>query len=1433
MVVHAQIGVKATMAGTAINTATAPTLATSANFDMSGGNLVALLVTSEATTGAPTTNFYATFAGQNMTVGVWTNQGAQWAGIFYLLNPATTSGSFVINSDTNTSGFAYSAISLGNVGSVAGKAFAANTLKDNSAVSLTLTTATNGGYALGAAINNGFNSGNPPPSFYAGNKANQTLFGPVLVNGNDGHLHVYGSVAAAATFSDIYTNRTNTGSQRNAYVEMAFEAANVFSNLNWATGSGTWDINTTANWNDSTGANTYKQFSGVGNPVTFEDTYSGTSPITVTLDSTVSPVSVTVNGSKSYTISGLGSITGGAALTKSGNGTLTLSTANGFIGGAAFNGGTTALAVSGALGSSGPISFNGATLQWGSGISDDITTGRTVTINAGGAILDSGANSVSFSGPVGNNGTGSLTKLGSGTITLTGTNRYSGSTIVSQGTLALTGTAYISNSPSIIVSNGATLDVSGASGITLSAPVNQVLSGSGTVSGPVTIRTNTTISPGTNGVMGTLTVNGDATFSGGNYAFDVSTTASDLLMVSGNLTLNSGTIITISAGVLTNGVYKLIQYTGSLASGPGSSGNLVLSGFSQAGKSATLSDATSGEIDLIIADFASDTLTWSGTGPNNNWDLVGTLNWLNTNAAAWGYTNGDAVTFDESGAAQSTVSLQAVVQPASITVSNDTTYTFADGTGNGGAKISGSTGLTKNGAGTVIIQTENNNTGSTVISNGTLQVGSYGAGSIGSGNITNYGSLVFAQGSDHTVNAISGTGSLTQSGSSTLTLAQNNTYSGTTTIRGGTLQIGTGGAAGTIGTNVVIDNATLTFNTTSLTTVPTNISGSGSLRLQTGSAKTLSAVNQYQGSTYIDAGKLTLTAPDLIPDANSVGGSSGALVLDGGATAAGVFDLNGFNETINALNGASGTVAGMITNSSAAVQTNTVTILGSPFGSGTFNGVIAENPAGAKVGLLVLGTTQFRLNGADTFSGGIIVGDAATLNAGASAALGSGGIILSNGTTLLNSGASSLPNAITIPDNSMATISSGNTANGFNGTVTGSASATNQILNGAGAISFNASATKQFQPFNGIVIIPSGSQLRFSSSSLSLNGGDNTIFQVDGTLNTRNGSGSGGVWLGALTGSGSLSYGGSGDGTSTYVIGSKNFDTTFSGTITSSVDPSVPKDERVAIVKVGTGSLTLSGALSYMGSTTISNGILALSGSAELDDSPTINVRGGVLDVTGIGGTLNLGNVTNQTLTGSSGINGNVTALGNYPATILPGGNNSIGTLTISNTLTLAANSATTMELNRTNSVGGTNDMIVASAFSVNGTLTVTNIGPALQGGDTFKLFSAAVSGFTATNLPILAGNLYWTNNLAVDGTITVINPINTNPPAMGFTYSGGLLMLSWPTNAGWILQAQTNSLSTGLTTNWVDVPGSANITSTNVTVNPTAPTVFYRLRLP
>jgi autotransporter-associated beta strand protein len=82
-------------------------------------------------------------------------------------------------------------------------------------------------------------------------------------------------------------------------------------------------------------------------------------------------------------------------------------------------------------------------------------------------------------------------------------------------------------------------------------------------------------------------------------------------------------------------------------------------------------------------------------------------------------------------------------------------------------------------------------------------------------------------------------------------------------------------------------------------------------------------------------------------------------------------------------------------------------------------------------------------------------------------------------------------------------------------------------------------------------------------------------------------------------------------------------------------------------------------------------------------------------------------------------------------------------------------------------------------------------------------------------------------------GSLVVPSAVNTNPTNITYTVSGSTLTLSWPADhTGWTLQAQTNNASTGLTTSgWVDVPGSTSVNSVIVNIDPTKPTVFYRMK--
>jgi autotransporter-associated beta strand protein len=103
-----------------------------------------------------------------------------------------------------------------------------------------------------------------------------------------------------------------------------------------------------------------------------------------------------------------------------------------------------------------------------------------------------------------------------------------------------------------------------------------------------------------------------------------------------------------------------------------------------------------------------------------------------------------------------------------------------------------------------------------------------------------------------------GARNLTKAGTTTVILAGANNYSGTTTITGGTLQIGGGTTSGTLGTGPVVNNSNLVFNRTDTVTVANANSGTGSL-FHAGSGTTLlTGALTYTGITQVDAGRLQL-----------------------------------------------------------------------------------------------------------------------------------------------------------------------------------------------------------------------------------------------------------------------------------------------------------------------------------------------------------------------------------------------------------------------------------------------------------------------------------------------------------------------------------------------------------------------------------------------
>ncbi|WP_427308493.1 autotransporter-associated beta strand repeat-containing protein [Cupriavidus sp. H39] len=913
---------------------------------------------------------------------------------------------------------------------------------------------------------------------------------------------------------------------------------------------------------------------------------------------------------------------------------------------------------------SGVTTISAGTLQVGNGGTSGILGAGNTTNNA--ALVFNRSDTYSYGGAI--SGTGSLTQTGTGTTVLTGTNSYAGPTTVSAGALYVDGN-----------SSGAHGLISVASGATLG--------GKGTIGGNVTIASGATFAPGSVAGPGTQTINGNLALSGGSIlryrlgqADTVGGSFNDLTQVNGNLTL-AGTLNVSQAagGVFGPGTYRLFNYTGTLTN------NGLSLGTMPAGTTNTLQTSVANQVNLVTSANVPMSF-WDAANPNNGavnggtgvWQSsAGNQNWTDANGTANG-PYGDStfavfqgtpgtVTVDNSLGQVTSSGMQFGVNGYTVTGnpislvettsgSNASTIRVGDGTAAGagysatiGSVLQGSTRVIKADLGTLALAGANTYTGGTTVSGGTLQLGNGGTSGSIVGDVLDNGTLAFNRSDSSTFSGvISGSGTVNQRGAGTTILTGANTYTGLTTISSGTLQIGNGGTTGTLGAGNVVDNGTLTFNLGNSYAYNGVISGSGQVRQAGAGTTVLGATNTYTGGTAITAGTLQVAA-----DAN-LGAASGALSIDGGtlATTANITSvrattLGAGGGTFDVANGTTLTMNGVVSGSGPLIKNN----------SGTLT-----------------------LNGTNIYAGGTVVnGGTVLVNSDAGLGASSGGVTLSNGARLLAT--TSLASARNIVISGSGGL--GSTA----GTLTANGVISGGTLNLTGnlVLTGNNSFSALNMTNGGSVSVSSDANLGAAGSWISL--GNFAVLGVTSSFTSTHGLN----WIAGI-GGGTL-----------YVADGQTL--TQAGTMAGSA----------ALRKTGNGAVVLTANTGYGGGLSIS------AGRWQFGNGGTSGSMGGSIGISGTG-TVAFNRSDTSTYAGPiSGTVGSLEQIGSG-TTILTGANTFIGTTTIEDgTLQIGSGTSGSFAGNITNNsrlaFGRSDTITYAGSISGSGSVTQAGIGTTVLTG--------------------------------------------------------------------------------------------------------------------
>ncbi|WP_247554278.1 autotransporter-associated beta strand repeat-containing protein [Bradyrhizobium sp. 138] len=1100
-------------------------------------------------------------------------------------------------------------------------------------------------------------------------------------------------------------------------------------------------------------------------------------------------------------VSGVIAGTGGS-LVKIGTGTLTLSGANTYTGGTTVNGGTVQL---GTLASAGSIL---GTIGIGSSGTLDVvnadTSGITDISNDGTAIFRN------------------ATSAGSASILNQGSLSFLDSSTASSATITNTVNLYFKDNASAGsagITNSGNLDFSYASSAG-SATINNQLHATMSFVGTSTAGAATITNNGVAKFRGTSTA-GNATIANVGVGllsfFDQSSAGNATITNAGSAVLTFYSQSSAGSANITNS--NLLNFNDSSTAGSAvitNNGGISFSDWSTAGNATITNNggltfrnySTAGNAAIINNANASVDLS-NTSGPNGD-NRIGAgsiagagFYLLGANELTVGSNNQST---EVSGVIAGTGGSLVKIGTGTLTLSGTNTYTGGT-TINGGTLQLGTLASTGTILGTVRIGSSGtldvvnaDTSGITAITNDGTAIfrTASSAGSIAGAGFYDLGANQLTVGSSNLSTEVSGViagtgGSLVKIGTGTLTLSGTNTFTGGTTIAAGTLQIGNGGATGSIVGNVVNDGV-LAFNRSDTITLAGDISGSGAVQ-QIGSGTTiLTGDNSYTGGTTIAAGTLQIgnggttgsIVGNVVNDGVLAFNRSDAITWAGDISGSGALRQTGSGTTI--LTG-DNSYTGGTTIAAGTLQIGNGGTTGSIVGNVVNDGVLAFNRSDAitlagdisgsgSVQQIGSGTTI--LTGTNTYSGDTIVssgrlqfGDGGTSgsnNLGGNLTVTGGTLAIQTATTL------NVSQTVTFGNNTALSITAGTNS---------PALSADSVAIGNG-VAFNISGISNASQLDQ-VLIGTRSGISGDFASVSIGGFSGTVDYL--TLSTRK-SIDGLQYLASYglswTAGNSLAHG-------TFTLTNATDVFTVGAALTDQAANAATGWNGTSLTKAGAGTLILSGANTYTGGSTVNGGTLQLGTAANVGTIlGTVNV--------GASGTFDVVNAD------TSGI----TSLSNSGTTIFHN-TSSASSAAISNNRTLNFNDTSTAgAATITNTATGTVNFNNSSSA---GSATITN--------NNWVYFNDTSTAGSATFTNSSNGRAIFFGN-ATAGSADITNSNNAQLFFYGNSSAGNATI----TSNDWLSFNDTSTAGSATLTNnrWLyfygnSTAGSAEITNSNLMV--------------